>query len=52
MYLALSNIGAGGTEDIMLSDVSNAVLYSLFSLTGLVGGCITNSKLNALLPAK
>ena len=46
MYLALSNIGAGGTQDIALSDISNAVLYALFSLTGLVGGCITNSKCN------
>ncbi|KAF8583564.1 MFS general substrate transporter [Ramaria rubella] len=36
MYSAVSNLGAGGTENIALSDAANGVLYGLFALTGLV----------------
>ena len=42
MYVAVSNLGAGGTEDVSLSDTSNAVLYAMFALTGLVGGGVNN----------
>ncbi|KAJ3548314.1 hypothetical protein NM688_g5315 [Phlebia brevispora] len=42
MYSAVSNLGAGGTEDVSLSDTSNAVLYAMFSLTGLISGGINN----------
>lgn len=44
MYSAVSNLGAGGTQDVSLSDTSNAVLYAMFSLTGLVAGGINNRK--------
>lgn len=44
MYSAVSNLGAGGTQDVSLSDTSNAVLYAMFSLTGLVAGGINNCK--------
>ncbi|KAJ3557296.1 hypothetical protein NM688_g1544 [Phlebia brevispora] len=52
MYAAVTNLGAGGTEDIALSDISNAVLYAMFSLSGFVSGGINNllgPKLSLLL---
>ena len=48
MYSAVSNLGAGGTEDVSLSDTSNSVLYALFALTGLVSGGINNRQCTAL----
>ena len=44
MYSAVSNLGAGGTQAVSLSDTSNAVLYALFALTGLISGGINNRK--------
>jgi hypothetical protein len=42
MFSAVSNLGAGGTQDTALSDISNSVLYGMFALTGLVSGGINN----------
>jgi hypothetical protein len=42
MFSAVSNLGAGGTQDTALSDISNGVLYGMFALTGLVSGGINN----------
>jgi len=42
MFSAVSNLGAGGTQNLTLSDTSNGVLYGLFALTGLVSGGINN----------
>lgn len=42
MFSALNNLGAGGTQDITLSDTANGVLYGLFALTGFVSGGICN----------
>lgn len=42
MFSAVSNLGAGGTQDITLSDTSNGVLYGMFAVTGLVSGGINN----------
>ncbi|KAI0299908.1 MFS general substrate transporter [Russula brevipes] len=42
MFSAVSNLGAGGTQDTALTDVSNGVLYGTFALTGLVSGGINN----------
>jgi MFS family permease len=42
MFSAVSNLGAGGTQDVALSDTANGVLYGLFALTGLVSGGINN----------
>ncbi|KZT07911.1 MFS general substrate transporter [Laetiporus sulphureus 93-53] len=42
MYSAISNLGAGGTQNITLSDTANGVLYGLFAVTGLVSGSISN----------
>lgn len=42
MYSAVSNLGAGGTQNVSLSDTSNGVLYGMFALTGLVSGGINN----------
>ena len=42
MFNAVSNLGAGGTEDIILSDMANGVHYGLFSIMGLFAGGVTN----------
>lgn len=42
MFSAVSNLGAGGTQDVSLSDTANGVLYGMFALTGLVSGGICN----------
>ncbi len=42
MFSAVSNLGAGGTQSITLSNITNAVLYALFALTGLVAGSFNN----------
>ncbi|THH27522.1 hypothetical protein EUX98_g6661 [Antrodiella citrinella] len=42
MFSAVSNLGAGGTQDVVLSDTSNAVLYGMFAVTGMVSGSINN----------
>jgi hypothetical protein len=42
MFSAVSNLGAGGTQDVALSDTANGVLYGMFALTGLVSGGINN----------
>ena len=44
MYSALSNLGAGGTQDITLSDEANGVLYGCFAVMGLFAGGVTNRK--------
>lgn len=43
MFSAVSNLGAGGTQNLTLSDTANGVLYGMFALTGLVSGGIANS---------
>ncbi len=42
MFSAVSNLGAGGTQDTALSDTANGVLYGMFALTGLVSGGVNN----------
>ena len=42
MFSAVSNLGAGGTQDTSLSDTANGVLYGTFAVTGLVSGGINN----------
>ncbi|TCD71018.1 hypothetical protein EIP91_000516 [Steccherinum ochraceum] len=42
MFSAISNLGAGGTQDVVLSDIANGVLYGMFAITGLVSGGINN----------
>ncbi|PCH44645.1 hypothetical protein WOLCODRAFT_105438 [Wolfiporia cocos MD-104 SS10] len=42
MYQAVSNLGAGGTENLTLSDTANGVLYGFFAVTGCVSGGINN----------
>jgi len=39
---SVSNLGAGGTQDIVLSNIANATLYALFSISGLFAGAVTN----------
>ncbi|KAF9029498.1 MFS general substrate transporter [Hymenopellis radicata] len=42
MYIAVNQLGAGGTQDIALSDISNSVLYGVFCIAGFFGGSINN----------
>ncbi|KAF8318018.1 MFS general substrate transporter [Clavulina sp. PMI_390] len=42
MFSAINNLGAGGTQDVALSDETNGILYGFFALTGLVSGGINN----------
>jgi hypothetical protein len=34
MFSVVSNLGAGGTQNVALSDTANGVLYGFFSITG------------------
>jgi hypothetical protein len=42
MYSAVSNLGAGGTQDVALSDTANGVHYGIFALMGIVSGSFNN----------
>lgn len=42
MFSAISNLGAGGMDDVQLSDVANSVLYGMFFFGGFFGGSINN----------
>lgn len=42
MFQAVVNLGAGGTQDVALSDIANGVLYGVFALAGFVSGGVTN----------
>lgn len=42
MFSAVTNLGAGGQQDVSLSDTSNGVLYGFFAVVGLVSGGICN----------
>lgn len=45
MFSAVSNLGAGGTQDVSLSDTSNGVLYGLFAVTGVLDHLFVQFKL-------
>jgi hypothetical protein len=34
MFSAISNLGAGGTQDVTTSNISNGVLYGVFAISG------------------
>ncbi|PWZ03589.1 MFS general substrate transporter [Testicularia cyperi] len=42
MFSSVSNLGAGGTQSITLSNISNAVLYAFFAFSGLFSGAVNN----------
>ncbi|KAF8530043.1 MFS general substrate transporter [Hysterangium stoloniferum] len=42
MTSALSNLGAGGTQDVSLSDTANGIHYGFFAIMGLVSGGVCN----------
>jgi hypothetical protein len=42
MFSAVTNLGAGGLQDVALSDTANGVLYGMFAITGLISGGINN----------
>ncbi|KAF8582981.1 MFS general substrate transporter [Ramaria rubella] len=42
MFSALTNLGAGGLQNVALSDTANGVHYGFFALSGFVGGGICN----------
>lgn len=37
MFSAISNLGAGGTQDVTTSNISNSVLYGVFAISGELG---------------
>ncbi|GAC98514.1 hypothetical protein PHSY_006108 [Pseudozyma hubeiensis SY62] len=41
-FSAIGSLGAGGTQSITLSNITNAILYALFALTGIVAGSFNN----------
>lgn len=51
MFIALTNLGAGGIEDVALADTANATLYGVFALAGFVSGGICNSGFKYSSPA-
>lgn len=42
MYQAVSNLGAGGTQNVTLSDTANGVHYGMFAISGLFSGGVCN----------
>ncbi|TQV93462.1 hypothetical protein V2A60_010136 [Cordyceps javanica] len=42
MFSAISNLGAGGMQDVQLSDIANSVLYGCFFLGGFFAGSVNN----------
>jgi hypothetical protein len=46
MFSAISNLGAGGMQDVALSDIANSVLYGMFFVGGFFGGSV-----NVCLPS-
>ncbi|KAF8527248.1 MFS general substrate transporter [Gautieria morchelliformis] len=42
IFTALTNLGAGGIQDVSLADTANGTLYGLFALAGFVSGAICN----------
>ncbi|KAI0765463.1 MFS general substrate transporter [Fomes fomentarius] len=42
MFSAVSNLGAGGLDNVVLSDTSNGVLYGCFAIAGIFSGAINN----------
>ncbi|KAK0388500.1 hypothetical protein NLU13_4743 [Sarocladium strictum] len=43
MFSALSNLGAGGTQDVHLSNIANSTLYGCFFIGGFFAGSINNT---------
>ncbi|ORX37399.1 putative DUF895 domain membrane protein [Kockovaella imperatae] len=42
MFSALSNLGAGGSQDTQLADTANGVLYGIFAISGPFAGSVSN----------
>lgn len=40
MHSAISNLGAGGMQDVQLSDIANSVLHGCFFLGGFFAGSV------------
>ncbi|CAK9781601.1 MFS general substrate transporter [Cutaneotrichosporon oleaginosum] len=54
MFNALSNLGAGGAQDVALVDITNSLLYAMFCIVGFFSGSIHNvigSRLTLLIGA-
>ena len=47
VFSALGNLGAGGLQDVQLSDIANSVLYSTFFIGGFFAGSINVTPLCA-----
>ncbi|KAH8900018.1 DUF895 domain protein [Thozetella sp. PMI_491] len=42
MFSAVGGLGAGGLQDVQLSDIANSVLYGVFAIMGFFAGSINN----------
>lgn len=42
MFSAVTNLGAGGSQDIVTSNISNSVLYACFAVAGFFAGSVNN----------
>lgn len=43
MFSAIGGLGAGGTQDVQLSDMANSVLYGCFFIGGFFAGSVNVS---------
>lgn len=44
MFNAISNLGAGGVQDVALVDITNSLLYAMFCIVGFFSGSIHVSR--------
>ncbi|BEJ15812.1 hypothetical protein CspHIS471_0504170 [Cutaneotrichosporon sp. HIS471] len=42
MFNAISNLGAGGAQDVSLVDITSSLLYAMFCLVGFISGSVHN----------
>ncbi|ERT03372.1 UNC93-like protein [Sporothrix schenckii 1099-18] len=42
IFSAIGGLGAGGTQDVQLVDISSSVLYATFAFSGFIAGSINN----------
>ncbi|CAK7205266.1 hypothetical protein SEUCBS139899_008033 [Sporothrix eucalyptigena] len=42
IFSAINGLGAGGTQDVQLVDISNSVLYATFAIMGFFAGSVNN----------
>lgn len=51
MFSAIGGLGAGGTQDVQLSDMANSVLYGCFFIGGFFAGSVNVSNPDTYSPS-